>query len=1742
MVAAMKKSFFVYFSFVLLIASSFSLLANDQDFKSVKSQPEELSALQTMYDFLIGGVVSPITGHPCLSETDLIAKGAEEIELKRVFLSPYIPTSFHKKPAVNEYVIHKHFSENYKGWVNFPHTHLTRDCTGKISLTTEYGASVEFNEVNGSYILDEAYGVSNLGANGPSGKNDLRNISFSFDQQLNCVIVSFPDGTIRYYFLEPWFKKWYPDNSLFHTTYRLEKEVRPNGKVWHFSYDEKEINFAKNLIGVQSTSPDGQIIYASITIDREPVPSNKHKAKDYNKDAAKGNEKNITQEMNTVFTTNCGQTASYQYEILNKLLEHKKERFKVTSPPILKQVNSPNFANKKCKYSANYLLNDYETDESVFACSYKGFVQENHLIERVYTLSFPGYNEKSRLVVHTINYDPAVAGKKRGITTVVNSDGTSIVYHITENLLIDKIQYLNAQGGLCKQKVFHWDSDNRCRTIDYCDGNQVTLCVVSFEFDKFGNPVQESILGDITGEGGVQSKVILRNYSQDGRNLLLMENIVGGVETRYQYLPGTNLITQKLSLANSKVYKREIFSYDNCFNLIEEIVDDGTSENSFDLSGVTQRTFKRYHLRMEAPFIHMPEWIMEGALENGNERILKKTYQQYDVYGNVCQEDIYDADQEFVYSIYKTFNDRGDLLSETNPLGQRAEYTYDKKGNRITEVPFSQKQYIEYAYNGRNRLVYKKITGTDGKVHKEIYAYDQHDRLRSSTDYLGNAIKYSYHNFSKKVSEKTLPYCLSEVEDRVVKREIHGQERRDLRVLCKEVYDYDIFEGLVTKIDGNLNQTNYTNNIYGSPLQITHPNQGIENFRYDLQGRLIYQNDQEGNQIDYRYDAFGRMLEKKYTYRDGSTALETYEYNSLHLIKETDREGYFKIYTYDFAGRKSSEEYCGKRIEWNYDALGRVKKIIKYDLENALVIEYQHDLADRVLQESKSDLEGNLLYCISYTYDVDDCVSSKTRYIHGLPVTEFYNYDSYKRVILHQDACGAITTYDYNENFFNPMQMQIRNLQKTTVDPENNRTVDTYDAHERLIRTERFDQNHQQLSAKEWLFDACGNLLEEIDWVYSAGNLLRKQTIKRCYSCMNLVEKEMREDARTTCFTYTPSGLLESKILPNGVSLNYSYTQKNLIDTLTSSDNSIHHSFRYDKKGNLLFTKDHVSDISVEYELDAFGNVLKETFSTGLEINKTYDQFNRVLSTHIPRIGSAVYNYDPLFLRGVSRFGVNNAELYRHEYTVYDLNGNLLEEQLPKELGTISYRYDEKGRPKAIRSPFVNEEYAYSPSGNLVARQGNHSSDLFTYNSLNQLLSESVQGDSLSYAYDSNYNRVQKNQSLEVVNALNELVQQGEASYQYDLNGNLSFKEDGLNESFRYTYDALNRLVGAQSNQKRIKFLYDPSGRCLSRVAYMYSAGGWQETERVNFLYDGQHEIGSFKTNGEPTEFRLLGLYINKKTVSTVAVELDQKPYVAINDFHGNTLALVDMRDQSVYRYQFTAYGEPLQTNALLFNPWAYASNRLDSDLKLINFGKRFYDPKIGRWLSLDPIGSVDSSNLYQYVFNNPHRYRDPDGQFAMLVALPALAFGVELAVPSLWAFGSAFLTAAATTAICYGGCKAVNYLNNEMAANQIDICEEQKKEKTKRRKGERNEGPAPPYSGKDKNNPAVPPDERFKWRGKGEQGSKNGGFFREDTQESLRSDFKHPHHEPHWDYESRDSEEEARLYLDGSYEWKWIH
>jgi RHS repeat-associated protein len=64
--------------------------------------------------------------------------------------------------------------------------------------------------------------------------------------------------------------------------------------------------------------------------------------------------------------------------------------------------------------------------------------------------------------------------------------------------------------------------------------------------------------------------------------------------------------------------------------------------------------------------------------------------------------------------------------------------------------------------------------------------------------------------------------------------------------------------------------------------------------------------------------------------------------------------------------------------------------------------------------------------------------------------------------------------------------------------------------------------------------------------------------------------------------------------------------------------------------------------------------------------------------------------------------------------------------------------------------------------------------------------------------------------------------------------------------------------------------------------------------------------------------------------------------------------------------------------------PFGFAGGIYDADSGLIRFGRRDYNPHIGRWLSKDPIRwDGRQANLFAYSRNDPVNMLDTDGKAA---------------------------------------------------------------------------------------------------------------------------------------------------------------
>ena len=246
-------------------------------------------------------------------------------------------------------------------------------------------------------------------------------------------------------------------------------------------------------------------------------------------------------------------------------------------------------------------------------------------------------------------------------------------------------------------------------------------------------------------------------------------------------------------------------------------------------------------------------------------------------------------------------------------------------------------------------------------------------------------------------------------------------------------------------------------------------------------------------------------------------------------------------------------------------------------------------------------------------------------------------------------------------------------------------------------------------------------------------------------------------------------------------------------------------------------------------------------------------------------------------------------------------------------------------------------------------------------------------------------------------------------SFSHDADGNLS--EDG---SFTYTCDAENRLIGVAPNKdpneltgadRKVECRYDYLGRRVEKAVYAWdpNAAEWcGEAETIRrFVYTNWLLLLELDAT-DPEDVTILRKYtwgldlagqagsINSidsaggigGLLATEDVESSKK-YIYFHDANGNVGQLLDRSDGSAdAKYEYDAYGNVVASGGDYAddNPFRFSTKYWDDETGLGNWGRRYYSPRLGRWISRDPVAEFAGANLQTFVGNHPRNGVDSVG------------------------------------------------------------------------------------------------------------------------------------------------------------------
>ena len=381
----------------------------------------------------------------------------------------------------------------------------------------------------------------------------------------------------------------------------------------------------------------------------------------------------------------------------------------------------------------------------------------------------------------------------------------------------------------------------------------------------------------------------------------------------------------------------------------------------------------------------------------------------------------------------------------------------------------------------------------------------------------------------------------------------------------------------------------------------------------------------------------------------------------------------------------------------------------------------------------------------------------------------------------------------------------------------------------------------------------------------------------------------------------------------------------------------------------------------IEYGYDEMGRVKSRKLNTAAnEVGFLFDSLGR-LRTQVTPAGSFVFAYEGVTDRR-STLTYPNGAIVEYGYHPNPADRRLAEIHNKAAggatLSRFGYTYDDVGT--------VDTWSQQRGSGGIETYD-------FTYDAADQMIDATPLGPGLpSYAdtYDNVGNRLthadeggSHTGSYNDRNAISLYGPDGlpPVPFTHDANGNMT-----SNGSQSYTWDAENRLVSVMQGPTTLaSFVYDGMGRRLRKTAGSVT---------TTYIHDGATVIE--QRSGAVATKLFDGPGIDEHLASQRSSSF--KSYYT-SDHLGSVTDVMSPGIGGSSSRKYDPWGN-LIGGDFVRGGYGFTGREWDAETGLYYYRARYYDPKIGRFISEDPIGFVAGVNFYSYVLNNPVRYTDPSG------------------------------------------------------------------------------------------------------------------------------------------------------------------
>jgi RHS repeat-associated protein len=981
--------------------------------------------------------------------------------------------------------------------------------------------------------------------------------------------------------------------------------------------------------------------------------------------------------------------------------------------------------------------------------------------------------------------------------------------------------------------TFSYNPGARQTTITRADGVQVVQ-----DYDEHGRLIVERVVG------GAAQHVILDGW---GRQIVRVQGVPSTAMIGYRPLAGAHLIDGRgdVAAAVDPAGRAVATSYDSAHRPVKTTYADGGTvvrgyETNGRLSGVTDQLDKTW------------------------------TY---------------------------TYNSRGQVLTQTNPLGQVRQLTYEPDGDLAT-VTDAGGAVTGFEYDSFGR----PITRIDAGGHRwtttytawgeantattpggatATHEFDVDRRLTAEIDGAGGRTSYEYDSGGR----------LSATVDALGQRATTEYDSIGRVVRITDVrggvtsFGYSP-DGFITSATNPANAvTTIANDPAGRPIRVTDPLSQVTQTTYDPSGQVAKIERPDGSSTAYTFDVVGR----KAAYTSGRGFTWTYTYDKAgHLTKTTDPLGYTRLTGFDALGRTTSTtdeldnvttasyddtartitvtDSVGTAGITANDALGHV--VSETDGSGRITrFEYNADGLRTATVDpgnGRSTFEYDGAGRLSATVDqigrrtvlTLDALGQMRQVTDPAGHSTVYTYEPGGQVASVTDRTGMVSSYGYD----------ARGLRTTSTDPLGKVTAYTYDLlgrQTKVVDPTGVEQNTAcdpvgrpaviwDLTGASWVntYDNDGNLLSETDpagvtMAYTYTQRDQMATIDWAGSIISV---------RRWSYTYDNAGRLATSTRPLGVAETFAYDQRGRRTTYTNEQAKTT-TFSYDGAGRQTGITT-PSGKTTSWTYDAAGRMATAADPLDNTARYGYDAAGQLSTLTLPRGGAYTYTYNQL--GGIATETDPNLKITTYSI---DNEGRPTRADTPAGRAIVS-RYDAAGRLWQSEAGGVVREFGYDDAGRLTSTKVAGVADTgATYNNRGLLATSVDHFGTTSYTYD-DARRITRITSPTGM-ATNYTYVPGGLTFDYGA-GLVATVRGPVNVN--YTYDKEGHVTQKRfvwpSNARTDSYAYGAQGRMTSRTEAASAATTYTYTDDGRIATVSEPVTGSpdpkITTNGYDNAERLV--------------------------------------------------------------------------------------------------------------------------------------------------------------------------------------------------------------------------------------------------------------------------------------------